>query len=167
MARQRLQQEEADLAVTRQRAADLTVRAQTDGTFVVPPGARPAGRYYHRGDLMATSSAPRSRWPPSSVPQDAIERVRTDTDRVPRAHRGSSPHHRPPATSSARCPGGDEYLPSKALAVDGGGDIATDPRDQKGAKAMQRMFQFDVALDLGRPLDHFGQRVYVPLRARR
>jgi putative peptide zinc metalloprotease protein len=52
-------------------------------------------------------------------------------------------------------------LPSKALAVEGGGDIATDPRDPHGPKAMQRMFQFDVKLDKDPHFTQFGQRVYV------
>jgi putative peptide zinc metalloprotease protein len=58
-------------------------------------------------------------------------------------------------------PSADEMLPSKALAVDGGGDIATDPREQRGPKAMQRMFQFDVQLDTDPHFTQFGQRVYV------
>ena len=53
MARQKLEHEEADLAVARQRAADLTVRAQTDGMFVVPQALDLPGRFYHRGVLMA------------------------------------------------------------------------------------------------------------------
>ena len=53
MARQKLVHEEAELAATRQRAADLTVRAQTGGTFVVPQALDLPGRFYHRGDLMA------------------------------------------------------------------------------------------------------------------
>jgi len=37
-------------------------------------------------------------------------------------------------------------FPSRALATEGGGEIAIDPRDTKGPKALERMFQFDVAL---------------------
>ena len=118
------------------------------------------GRYYHRGDLIAYvigSSQPMAR---VVVSQDAIDRVRADTDRV-RVRMVDHPRTMITGHIVRAVPGGDEYLPSRALAVDGGGDIATDPRDQKGAKAMQRMFQFDVALDLPQPVDHFGQRVYV------
>jgi putative peptide zinc metalloprotease protein len=160
MARQRLSQEEADLAVARQRAEELTVRAQTDGTFIVPEALDLPGRYYHQGDLMAYVIGSSQAMARVVVSQDAIDRVRAGTDRV-RVRMVDHPRTIVTGHIVRAVPGADEYLPSKALAVDGGGDIATDPRDQKGAKAMQRMFQFDVALDLAQPVDHFGQRVYV------
>ena len=160
MVRQKLVHEEAELAVARQRAADLTVRAQTDGTFIVPQALDLPGRFYHRGDLMAYvigSSQPLAR---VVVSQDAVDRVRAGTDRV-RVRMVDHPSSIVTGQIVRAVPGGDEFLPSKALSVDGGGDIATDPREQKGAKAMQRMFQFDVALEWTAPVDHFGQRVYV------
>ena len=46
------------------------------------------------------------------------------------------------------------------LAVDGGGEIATDPR-YHGPQALQRMFQFDIALDGIGNATHFGQRLFV------
>jgi putative peptide zinc metalloprotease protein len=58
-------------------------------------------------------------------------------------------------------PGGEETLPSRALAVEGGGEIATDPRETKGAKAFLRMFQFDIALVDAQPPHEFGQRAFV------
>jgi putative peptide zinc metalloprotease protein len=58
-------------------------------------------------------------------------------------------------------PGGEATLPSPALAAQGGGDIATDPRDPKSPKALQRVFQLDVALDGANRLENFGQRVFV------
>jgi putative peptide zinc metalloprotease protein len=58
-------------------------------------------------------------------------------------------------------PAGDEMLPSPALASQGGGEIATDPREAKSPKALRRVFQFDVELDGPEPVGHFGQRIYV------
>jgi len=157
---QRLLQEKADLAVIRQRVADLTTRAQTDGTFVVPQVDDLIGRYYHSGDMLAYvigTSPPMAR---VVVPQDGIDRVRVDTDQV-RVRLVDRPGMIVKGRIVRAVPGGEELLPSKALAVDGGGEIATDPRETAGAKAMQRMFQFDVALDLPDPVTYFGQRVYV------
>jgi putative peptide zinc metalloprotease protein len=72
---------------------------------------------------------------------------------------------RPDKTFEARIirevPEGELYLPSRALAIDGGGEIATDPRDTKGPKALERMFQFDLALDGLDHMSYFGQRVSV------
>ncbi len=160
LSRQRLLAEQADLAMTRERAAELTVLAKTDGTFVMPQMLDLIGRYYHQGDLMAYVIGPARPLARVIVPQDAIDRVRVGTDRV-----WVRMVDQPGTTVAGRIvravPGGDEILPSKALAVEGGGQIAVDPRETKGAKAMQRMFQFDVALDLPGPVTHFGQRVYV------
>ncbi len=64
-------------------------------------------------------------------------------------------------------PAGEAYLPSRALAVDGGGQIATDPRDSSGPKALERMFQFDVALDATPALGVFGERAYVRFEHKR
>jgi putative peptide zinc metalloprotease protein len=58
-------------------------------------------------------------------------------------------------------PGGDDLLPSRALAFEGGGQIATDPREGKAAKALGRVFQFDIALTGARKMRRFGQRAFV------
>ena len=157
---EKLSEEQADLANTRRRVDELTIRAKTDGTFVVSTADDLPGRYYRQGDLLGYvigRSQPVAR---VVVPQAAIDHVRLALDRV-RVRLVD----RLDTTVSGRViravPGGDDILPSKALSTDGGGAIATDPRETRGAKAMQRMFQFDVALDLAQPANYFGQRVYV------
>ena len=62
---------------------------------------------------------------------------------------------------------GEAYLPSRALATEGGGQIATDPRDSTGPKALERMFQFDVALAGAPRLEVFGERAYLRFEHRR
>jgi putative peptide zinc metalloprotease protein len=157
---QKLLAEKSELALTRERTSQLTVRARADGIFIVPEMLDLQGRYFHEGDLLAYvigSSQPLAR---VVVPQDAVDRVRIGTDRI----RARTVDH-PDTTVTGRIvravPGGEEFLPSRALSVEGGGDIATDPRETKGAKAMQRMFQFDVRLDVDGAMTQFGQRVYV------
>ncbi|HET6789669.1 MAG TPA: hypothetical protein VFH49_17025, partial [Aquabacterium sp.] len=52
----------------------------------------------------------------------------------------------------------------KALAAEGGGTLAVDPRDPKGVKTLERTFQFDVALAGGSGPGtnlFFGERVHV------
>ena len=68
-------------------------------------------------------------------------------------------------------PAAEENVPSQALASSNGGTISTDPRDNKGTKAFERMFQFDVALPDSGPdggsdasalaASGFGARVFV------
>lgn len=160
VARQKLSQEQAELVAIEERAGDLTIRAQTDGRFVVPQMLDLPGRYFHKGDLIAYVIGAAQPIARVIVPQDAIDRVRVDTDRV-RVRVVDQSAMVVTGRIVRAVPGGDDLLPSKALSVEGGGEIATDPRDTKGAKAMQRMFQFDVALDLPAALNHFGQRVFV------
>jgi len=94
------------------------------------------------------------------VPQDAVDKVRLDTDRV-RVRLVDHPEVVAEGKVVRQVPAGETYLPSRALAVEGGGDIAIDPRETKTARALERMFQFDVALDGLPHMDTFGQRVYV------
>jgi putative peptide zinc metalloprotease protein len=64
-------------------------------------------------------------------------------------------------------PAGAEYLPSVALATQGGGQLATDPRDTKGARTLERTFQFDVAVEVpaaGAVEVFFGEHVHARFR---
>jgi putative peptide zinc metalloprotease protein len=58
-------------------------------------------------------------------------------------------------------PAGESQLPSRALATSGGGRLAADPRDPQGVKALDRLFQLDVALEPAASVALFGQRVHV------
>jgi putative peptide zinc metalloprotease protein len=158
--RDRLESERASLALARERVQDLIMRTRSSGTFVAAQMDDMPGRYFKKGDLIGYvigNSKPVVR---IVVPQDAVERVRNSAVAVQ-----AKLVDRPDVTYRARVirevPEGERYLPSRALAVEGGGEIATDPRDAKGPKALERMFQFDLELDGFDTVDHFGQRVFV------
>lgn len=161
----RLAQERGELAVARERVGDLTLRAQTSGVFMVPDANDLDGRYYHKGDLLAYVIGESPVVVRVVVPQDAIDMVRGATDEV-RALLIDQPDVPVRGRIIRAVPSGNEMLPSRALSVEGGGDIATDPRDTKGPKALQRMFQFDIALDMPRSAKYFGQRVLVRFELR-
>jgi len=160
IVRERLESERASLALAQERAAELIVRARTDGVFVAPEASDMPGRYYRKGELLGYvigASQPLAR---VVVPQDAIDQVRVATDRV-RVRLADHPGLVARGTIVRQVPAGETYLPSRALATEGGGEIPTDPRDTNGPKALERMFQFDVAL-AGLPQgEPFGERVYV------
>ena len=144
----------------RERADGLIVRAGTDGVFIAPQAENMPGRYYRKGDLLGyvvEKGQPLAR---VVVSQDAVDMVRLATDRVT-----VRLVHRPDVVADGtivrQAPAGVEYLPSRALSTEGGGQISTDPRDQKGVKALQRMFQFDIALKGNTGPAFFGERVYV------
>ncbi|HEY1412964.1 MAG TPA: hypothetical protein VGF36_12535, partial [Rhodopila sp.] len=80
ITRDTLVAERANLALIQQRVRDLTVRAQTDGIFLVPQMGDQEGRFLREGDLLGYvigSAPPIAR---VVVPQDAIDRVRAAAD---------------------------------------------------------------------------------------
>jgi putative peptide zinc metalloprotease protein len=160
ITRDTLAAERANLVSLQQRVRDLTVRAETNGTFLVPQMDDQAGRFLREGDLLGYvigSALPIAR---VVVPQDAIDRVRVAARQV-KVKLVDQPATTLTGHVIRAVPSADEMLPSRALAADGGGDIATDPRETRGPKAMERMFQFDVQLDTDPHFTQFGQRVYV------
>ena len=66
-----------------------------------------------------------------------------------------------PAVIEREVPAANYLLPSKALGIAGGGRIPVDPRDERGIKAIDKVFQLDIALAVNQPLDYFGERVLV------
>ena len=152
--------EQANLARVRERADDLVVRAKTDGIFVAPQTEDMPGRFYRKGELLGYVIGKARPIARVVVPQEAVDKVRRDSARI-----SVRLVDRPDIVLRGKVlrevPGGDDMLPSAALAVEGGGEIGTDPRGTKGPKALQRVFQFDIELDgIGR-VDHFGERVLV------
>jgi putative peptide zinc metalloprotease protein len=160
LARDKLDHEQQTLAIIREKAADLIVHANADGMFLVDQKDDMLGRYYRKGEMLGHVIGQVEPLVRVVVPQDAIDRVRVATDRI-RLRVVDHPDKVLRGYIVRAVPEGEEVLPSRALAVDGGGDIATDPRDTKDPKALQRMFQFDVGMEDTQPLHHFGQRVFV------
>jgi putative peptide zinc metalloprotease protein len=159
-AREVLAQVQAQLDDVRRRIRDLTVRSAVDGVFIVPGADDLPGRYFRRGALLGyvlTDGAPVAR---VVVRQDDLDLVRERTGRVSLrlAERvgdvidGRIVREVPAATDT---------LPSRALSLEGGGHIALDPRDPKRSKAIETLFEFDVALPGEQRAAHLGQRVYV------
>jgi putative peptide zinc metalloprotease protein len=160
VVRDKLAAEQANLALLRERAADLVTHAGSDGVFIVPQVVDMPGRYHRRGELLGYIVGKTTPLARVVVPQEAIEQVRLTTDRIE-----VRPVDRPRLNLEGRVlravPAASEYLPAAALGVEGGGDIAVDPRDTKGPKTLQRTFQFDIELDGLDAVDHFGQHVFV------
>lgn len=160
IVREQMEGEKAGLARIRERAEELIARAGADGMFIVPQADNMPGRYYRKGDLLGYVVEKGHLLARVVVAQNAVDMVRLATDSVTVRH-----VHRADIVTEGKIvrqsPAGTEYLPSRALSTDGGGQISTDPRDQKGTKTLQRMFQFDIELKDSPDSVYFGERVYV------
>ncbi len=58
-------------------------------------------------------------------------------------------------------PKAGKELPSPALGQGGGGVIAMDPRDEKGTKSLESLFEFELELPREVRADFIGSRVHV------
>jgi putative peptide zinc metalloprotease protein len=159
IAREKLENERAAFAAATERASDLIAHAESDGVFLVPQAADIAGRFYRKGELLGYVIGQEQPYARFVVEQDAIDLVRDGTARV-RVMMIDQPDVVAEGRVVRAVPAGETSLPSRALANEGGGQIAIDPRDSKNAKSLERMFQFDVALDGAVPLSTFGAHAY-------
>jgi putative peptide zinc metalloprotease protein len=162
IARDQLDAERTALASVRERVDTLSVRAQSAGMFMVPKPQDMPGRYYRQGELLGYVVDKPQLIARVVVAQQAVDAVRASTTRVL-----VRLAHQPDVILQGRLvrevPAGDEYLPSRVLATEGGGQLSTDPRDAKGARTMERTFQFDVAVQAPSPEvdpNFFGERVH-------
>jgi putative peptide zinc metalloprotease protein len=155
-----LAHEKRTLEAMQEKVSDLVVRARENGVFIAPQGLDMPGRYFYKGTLLGYVVGDTLPIVRVVVPQDAIDQVRLSTNRV-ELRLVDHPYQTFNGQVLRAIPAGEEHLPSPALAPEGGGQIATDPRDTKDPKALQRVFQFDIKIDEPVSLEHFGQRVYV------
>ena len=149
-----------DLARASQRAAELTIRSGTNGTFVVPTPESLPGRFVKQGERLAHVVELETLTIRTVVPQSAIDLVRFHTRRV-----DVRLAERLTDVTQGRVrrlvPGATEQLPTTALGSEGGGQILVDPRDPKGVTAIQKVFQVDVELPAAAGRVNVGGRAYV------
>ena len=140
-----LTQQEAVLGQARAREASLVVRAASPGRFSpVRPEEDLVGRYVKEGETLGYVLPDAGEVVRVLVPQGDIGLVRGHLVRVTIL----LPDNSTTVTSAIlrAVPGGDSELPSDAMASSNGGAVTTDPRESKGLRALERHFQFDIAL---------------------
>jgi putative peptide zinc metalloprotease protein len=160
IAKEEMENVRSNLARARERQAGLVIRSPSDGWFILPEAGDLPDRFVKQGDLIAyvlNKSKPTVR---VVAPQSEIDLVRQHNRGV-QVRLASQVDRIIPATIKREVPGAMEKLPSTILGMEGGGEIATDPRDKEGLKTFENLFQLD--LELSEPLDHLclGGRVYV------
>ena len=151
---------EAELSQARERAAELIIRAPTDGKFVVPRVQDLAGRFVEQGELIAYVLDRSVRTVRVVVSQADVDLVRRQTQAV-ELRLAERLAEVMPVVMQREVPAATYRLPSKALGSMGGGRIPVDPRDEEGVRTLQTVFQFDVTLPADRPVSQVGGRAYV------
>jgi putative peptide zinc metalloprotease protein len=158
--RQEWQRASDDLDHAQATLTRLTVTARRDGRIELPRDQDLPGRWLRKGELfghIVTDDAPTVR---VVVSQDDIDLVRARLLRVEVRLSGDLGQVWP-AHVLREVPAGDDSLPSMALALEGGGLIAVDGRDTNRPRALNRIFQLDLALPAEARAAQIGERAHV------
>ncbi len=161
IVRDQLQHAQAALERVRQRAQGLVVAASTRGRFTAPLANDMPGRYLQQGNVIGYvlgDAAPVVR---VVLEQAAVDDVASGTHEV-LVRRASELGQIWPGRVVRQVPAALDEVPSAAFTPTGGGNIATDPRDPKGLRTLEKVFQLDVEVDtlVGREL-RYGERVHL------
>ena len=152
---------QATLVRAQQRAQGLLVVAATAGRFTVPQANDLPGRHLQQGAVIGYVLGETRPVVRVVLDQAAVDEVTSSTRRV-EVRRASEPGQSWPGRIVRQVPGGRDEVPSQALTTAGGGLVATDPRDPKGQRTLDRVFQLDVEVEAlaGQAL-RYGERVHL------
>ena len=152
--------EAAVLAALQARAEKLVVRSKASGSVWLDAADDLEGRYLREGRVLGyviPQSAPTVRVIVDQADEDFIrQRTSSIAVRAPFAAGEAWP-----AVVLRAVPAASTELPSAALGRQGGGDVAIDPRDESGRKALVSHFEYELALPGDFPYRALGSRVSV------
>jgi putative peptide zinc metalloprotease protein len=160
MVRDELRYVERDLAEARQRLADLTVVARTDGTFVVGAPEDLPDRFVEQGEQIGYVIDPGAVTVRGVVPQSDIDLVRYRTRAVD-VRLAERLAESVPAVIRRVVPAASADLPAAALGTEGGGELPVDPRDEDARTTTARVFQVEVELEQSRRYVNVGGRAFL------
>ena len=148
----------ADLELSRERLAGLTVRSAADGVFLIDRPQDLLGRYMRRGDLVGFVADLSQATVRVAVRQADIGLIRERNLGV-RVHLFDQFGEPVAARIMREVPNATDRLPSAVLGTLGGGAIPVDPQDEKGISALQDIF--DIELELEQGAERLGGRARV------
>ena len=160
IVKEELRLAEADLDLARSRQKELTVRAQAEGTFILPGATDLVGRFLRRGETVGYVAEFDSPLIRVVVPEDEADLVRSRTREVSVKLAGDMAGAIP-ATVVREVPALSDSLPSAALSTEGGGSIALDPTDPRKRRVLANLLHLDLRFDESRTIPRIGSRVYV------
>ncbi len=150
---------ESELKDLSEKLDNLTIRSPLDGIFLLPEQDSLYGQYIMRGAQLGYVVDFDRVTAMIVVTQKDIDRVRTDTKNIEAKLAGNLNN-----TYSARIkreiPAASYELPSLALSLEGGGELALDPQEREKLKAFENLFHFEITIDSPR-LSAIGERVFI------
>ncbi len=151
----------ADLALARERLAQLVIRAPGPGRLSLHRPDDLVGRFVRKGDLIGYVVRPEDPVIRVVVPESEADLVLQRTRSVA-LRSASDPARVVPAPVERIVPGMQESLPSPALSTRGGGAVALDPTDPARTRTLGRFLHLDLAVPEvpGRGA-RLGERVHV------
>lgn len=155
-----LEHEQAQLRQLEVRYANLGGAAQSTGKLLVQTPQDMPGKHYRKGELIGYVLGPHAALVRVVVSQDDIGLVRSRLKGVELRLAEDVPVAME-VKVLREVPGGQDELPSPALGLSGGGQIATQPSDNQGVKTLQRVFVLDLQLPRDMVPRTFGERVHV------
>lgn len=150
---------EGELQRSVEKRDELKVVSPARGRFLVQNAADLPGMFASRGTILGYVVDAEHVVARVVVAQEQIDQVRHHTTGV-EARLAGSLMHVVPAGIVRVVPAASQELPSMALSIEGGGDIALDPASKEAPKAFKTFFQFELSLpDVS--LERVGERVMV------
>ena len=155
-----VRREQAALERMLDEASLQTLRSKATGIVLIEqPGDLP-GRFVKKGEVLGYVVGEYTPLVRVVARQSQVDMVRLSTRgvEVRLAHDVATVL---PARLVRAVPKAGKELPSPALGQGGGGVIAMDPRDEKGKKTLESMFEFELQLPPQADARFIGSRVYV------
>ncbi len=149
----------AELARAEQRLAHLEVRAQTQGTLVMPRQADWLGAFVRQGATLGHVLAAEDLRVRAAVAQADAHLIRQRVQGA-QVRLADAPAFSHAATLTSDTPAATRQLPSAALADVGGGPYASDPAEKNGTQSLEPVFLFDLNIGAQAAL-HVGARAWV------
>lgn len=153
-----IDQANTELRRVEQRIASLDIRAQLDGTLVLPRQDDIPGTLARQGDILGYVLAGDNISVRAAVPEYDAQLVRDET-RAAQVRMADTmlPF---PADVMRDMPAATLRLPSAALGDRGGGPTVTDPADKEGLRTLEPVVWVDLTLPVTR-LERVGGRAWV------
>jgi putative peptide zinc metalloprotease protein len=147
------------LARASERQSNLLIRSSVEGTFLPIQPADLPGRFVRQGQPVAHLLQDEAIRVRAVVPEDHIELVRL-AGTIAEVRLSNRVNDVLPARIDRIVPAASERLPSTALGSSGGGEVAVDPRDERGVQAVGKYFMVELELS-AEHVSKLGARVYV------